>query len=154
MTVEELMKIADNSGVRIYDFPMRELRAVALACGAIAIDRSKLSGDIEYICVAAHELGHVVNNSFYGINSSHREKELAERQANRYAAELLLPLSELLLVMHSGILFAHILARMYDVTREFAEMVLELYDQELRSAASVWSAAKNSRYTNYGEMSI
>ena len=145
MTIEQLHKFAANRGLEVYDFPMRDLHAVSLRGGHIAIDRRKCSSDTEYKCLLAHEIGHCLTNSFYRYGDHAHTIELNERHANRYAAELLLPLSELLRVMHRGILFAHVLARMYDVTREFAEMVLELYEHELCSAARVWSAEMNSR---------
>ena len=145
MTIEQLHEFAHDHGIVIKDFKMRELRAVALPGGWIAIDRRKFKNDTEYKCALAHEIGHCETDSFYNENTQEHDVDLKEHYANRYAAELLLPLSELLKAMHRGALFGHILARTHDVTREFADMVLELYDNELCTAARTWSAATIGR---------
>jgi len=111
----------------------------------IAIDRRKFANDTEYKCALAHEIGHCETGSFYRVGAHEHDRDLNEHHANRYAAELLLPLSDLLHAMHTGTLFEHILARTHDVTREFAAMVLELYDNELCTAARTWSAATIGR---------
>ena len=148
MTIEELLEIADNKGVKIYDFPMRELRAVALVGGAIAIDKSKLSGDTEYKCVVAHELGHQVTGSFYNIHTSVPVLELNERQANRYAAELLVPFSKLRHAIHERhICVNRTLAKLFGVTLAFLEMVLDLYEQELASPANRRIACPQASYS-------
>lgn len=148
MTLDRLFEIANELGIEIDDVPMRELQAVSYPEKWIAIDRRKFKDDTEYKCALAHEIGHCETGSFYRIGTYEHDRDLNEHLANRYAAELLLPLSELLRTMHGGTLFGPILARMYDVTREFADMVLDLYDQELCSAARIWSAATIGRKTN------
>ena len=143
MTLEQLYEIAASRGIEIDDIPMRELRAVSFPEGWIAIDRRKFSSETELKCELAHEIGHCETGSFYKNGTHTHDRDMNEHNANRYAAELLLPFSELRRAMHKGILFGHILARIYDVTREFADMVLELYEQEICSAARTWSAATN-----------
>ena len=135
MTIEQIYEIADNRGIAIYAFPMLELRAISLRGGHIAIDRSKFASDVEYKCALVHEIGHCVTDSFYNLHTSVPVKELIERQANRFAAELLVPFAELRRAFNRGILFNRILARMFDVTVEFINMVLELFEYELLSAA-------------------
>ena len=61
------------------------------------------------------------------------EKRLSERQANRFAAEMLVPFSELRKAMQRGITFNRILAQMFEVTVEFIDMVLDLFEGELIS---------------------
>lgn len=134
MTIEQLYQIANDRGIQIYDFPMSELRAVSLCGGHIAIDRRKIESDAEYKCVLAHEIGHCETNTFYTFDAPMKDKDLCEYHANRFAAQLLVPLSELRKAMHKGILFANILARMFNVTVEFAELALELFEPELISA--------------------
>ena len=131
MTIEQLLEIADNRGIRIYDFKMRELRAMSLSGGYIAMDKRKFKSDTEYKCILAHEIGHCQTGSFYNIHTHVSEKELRERQANRFAAEMLVPLAELRKAMTRGISFNRILARMFDVTLEFINMVLELFEHEV-----------------------
>ena len=144
MTIEELREVADSRGIEVYDFPMKELRAVALASGHIAIDRSKMASDTEYKCVLAHEIGHCETDSFYTMQTSEQVRELCERKANRFAAELLVPFSKLVHAIHErGICIARTLAKLFDVTLEFINMVLELYEQELASPAY-----RRQRHTN------
>ena len=136
MTIEQLYEIAESRGIEIDDFPMRELRAVSISDGWIAVDRDKFTSDTEYKCVLAHEIGHCETRSFYTLHTNVTIKEINERQANRYAAELLVPFSKLCHAMHErGILLAKTLAMMFDVTVEFINMVLDLYEQELASPA-------------------
>lgn len=127
---------------------MRELRAVALANGTIAIDCSRMTGDAEYKCALCHELGHCMTGSFYNVDSTEHEKELAEHRANRFAAELLVPLSKLRHIMHNrGILISRTLAMIFEVTTEFIEMVLFLFEQELASPTYRRVTCVNSMYS-------
>lgn len=136
MTIEQLYCLAAEHNIEIDDFPMKELRALSVAGGWIAIDRRKFNSDTEYKCTLAHEIGHCETGSFYNLYTSVSIKELNEHQANRYAAELLVPFQQLLHAMHvRGIAISRTLARMFDVTLEFINMVLDLYEQELASPA-------------------
>lgn len=146
MTIEQLCTIARERGIKIYDYPMTELRAVALCSGHIAMDRRKFDSDTEYKCVLAHEIGHCETGTFYTVDTGTKEKDLCEYRANRAAAEMLVPLSELRKAMHKGILFANTLARMFDVTVEFAELALELFEHEIRAAARTRPHITNRRY--------
>ena len=145
MTLDQLYEIAAARGIEIDDVPMRELRAVSFPQGWIAIDRRKFSSDTDYKCALAHEIGHCETSSFYRDGANTHDRDLYERHADRYAAELLLPLSDILRAMHGGMLLPSILAQMHDVTLEFANMVLELYEKEICTAARIWIAAKNRR---------
>ena len=145
MTLDQLYQIAADRGIEIDDVPMRKLKAVSYPEKWIAINRHKFKSETEYKCALAHEIGHCETSSFYNVDARENDRYLNEHHANKYAAELLLPLSDLLHAMHKGVLFSAILARTHDVTREFADMVLELYDQELSSAARIWSAATIGR---------
>lgn len=146
MTIEQLYQIASERGVKIYDAPMRGLAAVSFPQGWIAIDRRQFPTDAEYKCALAHELAHILTGSFYKLNSRERVRDLNEYYANRCAAEMLVPLAELRRAMHRGILYGHILARMFDVTRDFMDMALEIHESELSAAARAWCAARIRRF--------
>lgn len=133
MTLDQLLDLAYDKGIEIDDVPMTTLRAVSFPEGWIAIDSRKFQSEVEYKCELAHEIGHCVTGSFYSIHTQADEKRLSERQANRFAAELLVPFAELRKAMQRGILFNRILARMFEVTVEFIDMVLELFERELVS---------------------
>ena len=135
MTLDQLYEIAASRGIEIDDFPMSELRAMSFPEGWIAIDRRKFESETEYKCALAHEIGHCETGAFYNIHTSARVRESLERLANRFAAELLVPLHALKRAMHRGLLFAEILVRIFDVTLEFIRMVLELFEREMYTAA-------------------
>lgn len=135
MTLAQLYALAADRGIEIDDFPLRELQAISFPEGWIAIDRQKFSNEAEFKCALAHEIGHCATGSFYKIDSPARDKAMSERFANRFAAELLVPLAELKKLMHRGILFNRILTQIFDVTLAFIDMVLDLFEQELFAAA-------------------
>ena len=137
MTVAQLYAVAADRGIEIDDFPLRELQAISFPEGWIAIDRRKFSNEAEFKCALAHEIGHCATGSFYKIDSPARDKAMSERFANRFAAELLVPLAELKKLMHRGILFNRILIQIFDVTLAFIDMVLDLFEQELFAAARI-----------------
>jgi len=131
MTLDQLYEVANSKGIEIDDVPMRALRAVALPEGWIAMDSRKFKDETEYKCVLAHEIGHCLTRTFYNIYTQVSVKELNERQANRFAAELLVPFCELRKAWERGISFNRTLARIFDVTVDFINMVLELFEKEL-----------------------
>ena len=137
MTLDQLYEIAASQGIEIDEIEMRALRAVSFPEGWIAVDRRKFASETEFKCVLAHEIGHFKTGLFYNINTDRHEKELIEYYANRAAAELLVPLSELKKAFQRGILFNQILARMFDVTLEFINMVMEVFEYELSAAARI-----------------
>lgn len=137
MTLAQLYAVAAERGIEIDHFPLRVLRAVSFPEGWIAIDRQKFASDVELKCALAHEIGHCVTGSFYGVDASVRVKALCERLANRFAAELLVPLSQLKNLLHRGILLNRLLTQIFDVTLAFIDMALELYEQELLAAARI-----------------
>jgi len=146
VTIEQLYQIASERGVKIYDAPMRELCAVSFPHGWIAIDRRQFPTDAEYKCALAHELAHILTGTFYKMSAREHVRDLSEYRANRCAAEMLVPLSELRRAMHRGILYGHILARMFDVTRDFIDMALEIHESEFSAAARAWCAARIRRF--------
>lgn len=136
MTLDQLYEFASSRGIEIDDVPMRKLRALSLPDGCIAMDRRKFESETEYKCELAHEIGHCMTNSFYNIHTQVSVRELNEYRANRFAAELLVPLTELRKIMNrGGLLLNRILARIFNVTLEFIDMVLEVFEQEIISAA-------------------
>ena len=133
MTLDQLRDFAYSRGIEIDDVPMQAIRAVSFPEGWIAIDSRKFQSEAEYKCELAHEIGHCLTGSFYNIHTRVSVKELNERRANRFAAEMLVPFSDLRKAFSRGISFDRILANMFDVTVEFIRMVLELFERELVS---------------------
>lgn len=131
MTLEQLYDVAAEKGIEIDDFPMRELKAVSISDGWIAMDRSKFADETEYKCGLAHEIGHCVERSFYNIYSSMSLREINERQANIWAVEALVPLWDLRHAMRRGILIPRLLAELFDVSEQVIEFAFELYEKAL-----------------------
>lgn len=133
MTLDQVRSLAYSKGIEIDDVPMKAIRAMSFSEGWIAIDSRKFKSEAEYKCELAHEIGHCVTGSFYNIHTRASEKRLSERKANRFAAEMLVPFSELRKAMQRGIILDRLLAQMFEVTVEFIRMVLDLFERELVS---------------------
>ena len=131
MTLSELYERAASEGVEIDEVEMRELRAVSFPEGWIAIDRRRYENDTEYKCDLAHELGHIETGSFYNIYSPFDLREKHEHKANKRAAEILMPLDEVRTALRRGYRTSWALAGWFDVTIEFAEMALGMYEGDL-----------------------
>lgn len=133
MTLDQLYARADSDGIEIDDVRMRELRAVSFPEGWIAMDSSKYDSLTEFKCELAHEIGHCETGAFYNIYSPYDLKEKCERKANRRAAEILMPITDVRRALHRGINQPWALAEYFDVTLEFAVMALDIYAEELHT---------------------
>lgn len=130
MTTGDLRKLAAAQGINIDERPMRELRAISLPQGWIAIDPAKFPTEADYKCVLAHEIGHCLTGSFYKVDSPAADKERCERAANEYAARLLMPAEAVLSAFQDGQGQLSTLAARFEVTAGFAAMALNFYGME------------------------
>lgn len=131
MTIHELYERAKSEGIEIYDYEFDEIRAIALPSNKIGIDKRKFDSDAELKCDLAHEIGHVETGSFYNYYSPYDVWEKCEHKANKRAAEILMPLDEVRIALRRGYRTAWALAGLFDVTIEFAEMALGMYEGAL-----------------------
>ena len=131
MTLHQLYERAYIQHIEIDEVHMRELRAVSFPESWIAIDPRKFNDEIEFKCILAHEIGHVETGSFYNIYSPFDLESKCEHKANKRAAEILMPLDEVRRALRRGYRTAWALAGLFEVTVEFAEMAMEMYEGEL-----------------------
>ena len=132
MTLDQLYERAWSDGIEIDEVPMRELRAVSFPEGWIAIDSSKFASVIEFKCELAHEIGHCETGSFYNIYSPYCLKSQCEYQANKRAASILMPYRDVARALSRGYATIAALADYFEVTEEFAEMALSIYNDRIQ----------------------
>jgi len=69
MTLDELYDRAQQQGIEIDNFAMREIVSVSFPENWIAIDTRKIKTRAEEKVILAHEIGHCETGSFYNIHS-------------------------------------------------------------------------------------
>ncbi|MBD5384433.1 MAG: hypothetical protein HDR72_05485 [Ruminococcaceae bacterium] len=88
-TLKELYDIADENGIPVIDYPIRNDSVGALSvCDdegdcIIALDVHKLNGSADHKVKMAHELGHCVRGAFYNQYSSYDIREKHEYRADK-----------------------------------------------------------------------
>ncbi len=127
MTLLELYQRAEQQGIDIDYFPMRQLKSVSFPDGWIAIDVDKINTSQEEKAVLAHELGHCETSSFYNVYSELDIREKHERRANKRAFQLLVPKNDLDEAMKAGITETWELAEYFDVPCEFMQKAMTYY---------------------------
>lgn len=130
MTIDELLAIAAANGIKVYDFRFREIVGISIPDGdgfSIGIDRTKCCSDAEYKVILGHELGHCIERAFYRHDDSDERKAAAERTADAWAAAHIVPFDELRRVISDGCNQIADLAVMFDVTDEFLQRALDIY---------------------------
>jgi hypothetical protein len=127
MTLDDLYARAAGDGVSVYDFRMRETRAMSLPSGHVALDRRRLGGSRAEKAALAHELGHVERGAFYNVLTPLETRERCEYKANKRSFEILVPRAELRAVMESGMTEPYELAEYFDVPEPFICRCLDYY---------------------------
>ncbi|XCH79016.1 MAG: ImmA/IrrE family metallo-endopeptidase [Candidatus Dehalobacter alkaniphilus] len=130
MNLLELYNLAEESGIDVDYFPMREIVSVSFPEGWIAMDVDKLSSSLEEKIHLAHELGHIQTGSFYNIYSPLDCRAKHENRANKWAIKKLIPKDELDDAVRSGFLEVWELAEYFDVTYSFMEQAMRYYQQQ------------------------
>lgn len=96
----------------------------------IVLDYSLLFNRAEENTHLAHELGHCVTGSFYRPYSKFDIRERHEYRANKWAVHKLIPFEELKEAFSKGILERWELAQRFDVTEEFIDITVQVYQNE------------------------
>ena len=131
MTLSALYARIIADGISIDDVQTRELKAASFPQGWILYDSSRFATGAELKCTLAHEYGHCKTGSFYNIYSPYDLKEKCEYKANKYAVYLLMPYDEVWRALHKGLWTAWALADYFDVTQDFVQMALDIYNDRL-----------------------
>ncbi len=129
MTLLELYQRAEQQGIDIDYFPMRQVKSASFPDGWVAIDVDKINTSQEEKAVLAHELGHCETGSFYNVYSELDIREKHERRAAKRAFQLLVPKSDLDEAVRAGITETWELAEYFDVPCEFMQKAMTYYHE-------------------------
>ena len=127
MTLLHLYQRAEQEGVDVDYFPMREDVSFSLPGGLIAMDVDKMRDSKEEKVLLAHELGHIETGSFYNIHSGLDVRGKYERRADKQAIKMLVPKDELDCAVNSGFTELWELADYFGVSEAFMKKAICLY---------------------------
>lgn len=129
MTLDELYERAQQQGIEIDNFAMREIVSVSFPENWIAIDTRKIKTRAEEKVVLAHEIGHCETGSFYNIHSPFDLRERHEYKANKRSYQILIPYAELKAAVKKGLTEIWELAEYFDVPCEYMQKAAEYWRQ-------------------------
>ena len=127
MTLFRLCQLAEQFGIEIDYFTMRDTKSLALPQGWIALDTDHIEGTTEAKVCLAHEMGHIETNSFYNVHSPLDVRQKHENRANKWAIKQLITEEELDEAVANGPTEIWDLADYFDVTEEFMRKAVCLY---------------------------
>jgi len=127
MTLFRLCQLADQFGIEIDYFSMRDTKSLAMPQGWIALDTDRIEKTIEAKICLAHEMGHIETNSFYNVHSPLDVRQKHENRANKWAIKHLITEEELDEAVANGHTEIWDLADYFDVTEDFMRKVVCLY---------------------------
>lgn len=129
MTLIRLYARAEEEGIEVDDFQMRELVSAAFPQNWIAIDTKQIKSSREEKVILAHEIGHCETGSFYNIYSPYDIKEKHENRATKRSYQILIPYEDLMNAVRKGITEIWDLADYFDVPYEFMEKAVQYWQQ-------------------------
>ena len=129
MTLDELYDRAQQQGIEIDNFAMREIVSVSFPENWIAIDTRKIKTRAEEKVVLAHEIGHCETGSFYNIHSPFDLRERHEYKANKRSYQIPIPHAELKAAVKKGLTEIWELAEYFDVPCEYMQKAAEYWRQ-------------------------
>ena len=111
------------------DFDTKEVESFSIP-NVVVLNKKKLRTSKDVKVHLAHELGHCKTGSFYNINTL-ETRERMEYRADRWAIKKLIPFSELIAALDSGITELWELAEHFNVTEDYIEKAKILYEAKL-----------------------
>lgn len=129
MTLDELYIRAQQQGIEIDEFEMREIVSASFPENWIAIDTKKIETRAEEKVILAHEIGHCETGSFYNIHSPHDLREKHEYTANKRSYQILIPHADLKAAVKKGLTEIWELAEYFDVPCEFMQRAAEYWQR-------------------------
>ena len=132
MDLIDLYRLADQYGVSIDNFPMRDSVAISFPQGWIAIDFRRLQNSMETKECIAHEMGHIETGSFYNNHSPLDIKQRHEYRADKWAVHRLIPFEDFRRAIKDGNIETWQLAEYFDVTEDFIRRTEYVYQCEGR----------------------
>lgn len=131
MEIMNLYNLAEDKGICISFFPLKESKGIYLECDGkeyIALDSSCSVADEKV--VLAHELGHSMTGGGYDLSSCRLMRVRLEKMAEKWAIERLVPLCELKTAISQGDEAISTLAERFGVTEGFMQKVFEHYTRK------------------------
>ena len=129
MTLLQLYKIALDNDILVDNFNTKEIESFSMP-NIVVLNEEKLHTNKNIKVHLAHELGHCQTGSFYNINTL-ETRERMEHRANKWAIKNLIPFSALINALKSGITERWELAEHFDVTEDFINKAINLYEDKL-----------------------
>ena len=127
----DLFKIAEKEKIPILYFSLPKTASCSVkgrnGDTAIGIDCSRVKSTADFNVRIAHELGHCTTGSFYNPYSPFDSRLKHERRANKWAAENLVPFSELVDACRQGTREVWELAEYFGVTEDFIRTAIDIY---------------------------
>lgn len=127
--ISNLYEYAEQNNIDVGYFLLTDTKALSIP-GAVALNPQAITSTSETKVCLAHELGHQATNSFYKVNSKFETRERMEKCATRWAVARLVPLKDLKAAFGDGITEIWELAEHFDVTPEFMENVINVYQEK------------------------
>lgn len=128
-TLLDLYQRAEQQGIEVDYFPMRQVVSVSFPEGWIAMDVDKVQDSLEEKAILAHELGHCQTGSFYNIFSGLDVRAKHENRTDKQAIKMLIPEDELEEAVCSGFTEVWELADYFNVPCEFMEKAMIHYQK-------------------------
>lgn len=126
-----LYDMADDNGVIIDEYPMRNLVSFSLMdLGGdcyVAVDPLKLESAQQEKIVLAHELGHCMTGSFYNVYSPFDIRKRHENRADKWSIMQLVPEEELNEAVSAGFTEPWQLAEYFDVPEDYMRRACHWY---------------------------
>ncbi|MBE7092994.1 MAG: ImmA/IrrE family metallo-endopeptidase [Clostridiales bacterium] len=129
MNIDELYKLAKNTGITTHTFPCPESKAISVKYGEnkfIGIDPSVVKNEYDERLVLAHEIGHALTDAYYENYSNPINVLRIENRANKKVVELLVPKKQLDKMLHENTTVFD-LAQHFCVPEEMIKKAVWLY---------------------------
>lgn len=127
----DLYRQAERLGHRVVWYRFRNAPCLTIEDGdgsfAIGIDPAQLRSRADERVKLAHELGHCETGTLYPIDVTPSARRRREERADRWAIRRLMPCSEVISALESGLDTAEALAERFGVTEDFARQALSYY---------------------------
>lgn len=135
MTIQDLLNQCDENGIRVDDFTLHKKKAFAIrledgTC-AIALDKTKIESEAEYLEIMAEEVGHISTNALCYLSDYYNPLyysniKKAEHKAMAWAYTNLIPLDELKHALKKEA-DPYLVAEGFGVTYEFLKKCVAFY---------------------------
>lgn len=128
-----LYAVAEEHNIYITNNHTKSTKSFVVEVGNnyfVNIDNTQTIDAIDERVCLAHELGHCISGTTYTVDHTPLYRGSAEYRADFRAAQLLVPIDELIESINKGIDQNYDLAEYFSVTGEFIERVLYIYNNK------------------------